>query len=220
MHILVIESDLHLRLALKTKLESHAFIIDEAQDGERGLFLARINDYDVILLGYTHLKSQCLDICQEIRKNKKDQYIVVVSADITTASKVDLLNSGADDCLEHAYSFDELLARIHAFTRHLKSVEAIFSYKDLSLNRQNQTVLRGTKEIKLTRKEFMLLEHLIQSRGEVVSRAALIERIWNSHLATASNTIESHVLSLRKKIDRKNRQSMIQTVSGRGYRIG
>lgn len=220
MRILVVESDPYLRTTLKTNLEAHSFTVDIAEDGERGLFLARMNTYEIILLGYT-VPVFGLTICQEMRKSKKDQYIIVLSVDTQITTKVEVLNGGADDCLEQAYIFEELLARIHAFKRRISLADTqALSYRDLSMNSQSRTVLRGVKEIKLTRKEFSLLEQLLQSRGEVVSRATLIERVWGAQIEACSNTIESHVVSLRRKIDRKNRLSIIQTVSGKGYKIG
>jgi DNA-binding response OmpR family regulator len=221
MKILVVEDEPTLRETLKANLENQCFAVDVAEDAEKGSYLGRTNDYDVILLDYLMPKGTGKIVCEEVRKAGKSAYIIMLTVKPDTEAKIDALNSGADDYLVKPYSFDELLARIRAMLRRPKVVTAdILTYEDLSLNTRSFTVTRGTKEIYLTRKEFMLLEYLLRNQGAVASRGMLIEHVWDSNLDAFSNTIESHILSLRRKLDRRNRPSLIQTVPGRGYKIG
>jgi DNA-binding response OmpR family regulator len=135
-------------------------------------------------------------------------------------NKIDLLNLGADDYLTKPCSFDELVARIRALLRRPKTTQGeVLQYKDIRLNANAQTVTRGNKEIYLTRKEFMLLEYFLRNQGVVVSRTALAEHVWDAELDIFSNTIEAHILNLRRKIERKGVAKVIVTVPGRGYKI-
>lgn len=220
MRILIVEDESSLRETLQATLEAELFAVDVAEDAEKGSFLARTNDYDLILLDYFLPKGNGRMICDEIRKSGKAAYIILLTVKTDIETKVELLNHGADDYVVKPFLFEELLARIRAISRRPRMMTSeILCHHDLRLDIRNCKLLRGQKEIYLTRKEFMLLEHLLRHKGMVVSRSMLIEHVWDSHLDPFSNTIESHVLSLRRKIDRKNRPSMIQTVPGRGYRM-
>lgn len=221
MRILVIEDDANLRETLKSSLEAQCYAVDVAEDAEKGSYLARTNEYDTILLDYVLPKGNGLDVCKEIRKAGKSSYVIMLTVQSEIGPKVDVLNAGADDYLTKPYSFEELLARIRAVHRRPKPLVAeVLVHEDLELDTRSYTVTRNDKEIYLTRKEFMLLEYLLRNKGNVVSRAMLSEHVWDSSLDAFSNTIESHILTLRRKIDKKNRPSMIRTVPGRGYKIG
>lgn len=135
-------------------------------------------------------------------------------------TKVDLLNRGADDYLTKPFSLEELLARIRALLRRPSSLSSeVLNIDDLTIDIKGHKVTRGTKEIYLTRKEFMLLEYLIKNKGAVVSRGILIEHVWDMNVDPFSNTIESHILNIRKKISSKGRRDLIQTIPGVGYKI-
>ncbi len=221
MRILLIEDDIDLRETLRSQLEAECFAVDTAEDAEQGSFLGRTNEYDVILLDNMLPKGSGRQVCEEIRKSGKSTHIIMLSVQADTSTKVDLLNLGADDYLGKPYSFQELLARIRAVLRHNPTLEPdVLSYEDLRLDVQSNMVRRGQREIYLTRKEFMLLECLLRRQGTIVTRAMLSENVWDSSLDSFSNTIESHILSLRRKIEQKNRSRLILTVPGRGYRIG
>jgi DNA-binding response OmpR family regulator len=137
-----------------------------------------------------------------------------------TWRKVDLLNSGADDYLTKPYSFDELMARIRALMRRPRDMDGdTIAIDDLVIDVRRQIVKRGGKGIYLTRKEFMLLEYLMRNIGAVLSRAMIMEHVWDMTNDPFSNTIESHILSLRKKVDTIPERKLIHTVTGRGYKI-
>lgn len=220
MKILIIEDDANIRQVLKMQLEAECFAVDVAEDGEQGSYLARTNEYDLVILDYVLPKKLGPDICAEIRKAGKTMPIMMLTVKSEVGTKVEALNLGADDFLVKPFSFQELLARIRALLRRPRNLmgEQIH-FDDLELDTRKQSVRRGNDDIYLTRKEFMLLEYLLRHPGQVISRAELLEHIWDSSVDIFSNTIESHVVSLRKKIEKPRRKKLIHTVSGRGYKI-
>jgi DNA-binding response OmpR family regulator len=134
-----------------------------------------------------------------------------------TASKVELLNAGADDYLIKPFTFDELLARVQALLRRQPRIEReILTVSDLRLDRRAQTVTRGNRMIDLRRKEFMLLEYLMQNTGTVLSREMLLQHVWDTNADLFSNTIEAHIVNLRCKL---GKPQLIHTVHGSGYKI-
>jgi DNA-binding response OmpR family regulator len=146
--------------------------------------------------------------------------IILLSVTASTEEKINLLNCGADDYLTKPFSFKELLARIRALLRRPRSIESdILEIGDLRIDVARQKVTRGGKEIYLTRKEFSLMEYLMRHRSMVVSRGMIMEHVWNADSDPFSNTIEAHILNLRKKIDQGFGGKLIHTVPGRGYKI-
>lgn len=218
--ILVVEDDPLLGQTLKSCLEAECFSVDLAVTGTQGSFLGRTNDYDLVILDYVLPEKDGRAVCEEIRKSGRTTRILFLTIQAEVQNKVEVLNLGADDYLTKPYSFAELLARVRALLRRPQEMEAeVLMHKYISINLRSQVALREQKEIYLTRKEFALLEYLLRQKGSVVSRAALAEHVWDSELDIFSNTIESHILNLRRKIDRKTSKSLIQTVPGRGYKM-
>ena len=146
--------------------------------------------------------------------------ILILSIKSTADDKAALLNHGADDYLAKPFSYNELKSRVHALLRRPRVLmPPLLKVDDLTLDTLEQRVRRGKKEIYLTRKEFALAEYLLRNRGTVVSRGMLMEHVWNSEIDPFSNTIESHILNLRKKIDKGASKKLIHTVPGRGYKM-
>lgn len=220
MRILIVEDDPQVRETLKTRLEEACFVVDATDNGERGSFLARTNDYDVVLLDYMLPGADGRQVCREIRESGKRPQIIMLSVKTESDFKAELLDLGADDYLTKPFSFQELHARIRAVLRRVGTIVAdTLIHQDLIMNVSGQTVKRGSKEIYLTRKEFMLLEYLLRMKGRVVSRGMLLEHVWDSTANPFSNTIEAHVRNLRNKLNDRQTPKLIQTVPGRGYRI-
>ncbi|MDP2598212.1 MAG: response regulator transcription factor [Candidatus Liptonbacteria bacterium] len=220
MRILLIEDEKQIIDFLKPALEAELFAVDTAEDGERGSYFARTNDYDLVILDNILPKKIGLDVCREIRGHGKTMPILILSVKSEVVTKIELLNAGADDYLSKPFSFKELIARIHALLRRQKHIDPeILTMDDLSVDTQKYSVMRGTKEIYLTRKEFMLLEYLMRNKGSVLSRGMIMEHVWDMSVDPFSNTIESHILSLRHKLDLPRAKKLIQTVPGRGYKI-
>lgn len=219
MRILIVEDQKELRLSLKEAIESECFVVDAAEDGERGAFLACTNDYDLIILDNNLPKKSGPQVCAEVRKQGKSVPILILSVEAAPPKKVELLNMGADDYLTKPFSLEELMARIRALLRRPKLSETeILKAGDLTLDVKRHLVFRGKREIYLTKKEFMLLEYLMKNQDAVVSRGGIMEHVWDVNADPFSNTIETHILSLRKKIA-SDKKKFIHTVPGRGYKL-
>ena len=220
MRILIIEDEKKIIDFLKKSLENECFVVDVAMDGEKGLYLAQTNNYNIIILDNVLPKKTGRQVCEEIRKDGKTVPIIMLSVKGETTTKVELLNAGADDYLTKPFSLEELLARIRALLRRPKQIESeVLKLDDLTLDTKRHLVKRGKKEVYLTRKEFMLLEYLMKNQGIVLSRGMILEHVWDMNADPFSNTIESHILSLRRKTDFKGTKKLIHTVPGRGYKI-
>lgn len=220
MRILVADDDKEIRDFLKTSLQAECFIVDTAADGEEGSYLARTHDYDVLVVDNIMPKKSGFELCQEVRKHGKKTPIIILSVQSEVDDKVNLLNAGADDYLAKPFSYRELQSRIRALMRRPQNLtHPVLRVDDLILDTTQQKVRRGTKEVYLTRKEFALTEYLMRNSGAVVSRGMLMEHVWNDEIDPFSNTIEAHILNLRKKIDAISKRKLIHTVPGRGYKI-
>lgn len=224
MRILVIEDDTDTVSFLQKCLKEKGFAVDTTGDGETGSYLAKTNDYDLILLDCGLPKKDGPSVCREIRSQehpeRKHTPIIMISAAKELVDKVGGLSIGADDYVTKPFYFDEIFARIQAVLRRPRQRQsAVFAVSDLSLDTDKQHVMRAKDSIYLTRKEFSLLEFLMRNAGKVVSRSALAEHVWDMNADPFSNTIETHILNLRKKVDKKYKTKLIHSVPGRGYKI-
>lgn len=178
MRILIIEDDNSIAQFLRTSFEDQCFAVDVASDGDKGGFLARTNEYDLIILDNVLPGKGGQEICLDIRKQGKSTPILVLSAVSETDAKVSLLNTGADDYLTKPFSLDELLARVKALLRRPRQLhKENVQIENMVLDPQRQSVTRGKKEVRLTRTEFMLLEYLMKNSGSIISRAMIMEHV-------------------------------------------
>ncbi len=220
MKILIVEDEKKISSFLKEALETECFAVDVADDGERGAYLALVNEYDLVILDNVLPKKAGIEVLREVRAAGRTMPILVLSVKNDTVRKVDLLNAGADDYLTKPFALSELLARIRALLRRPAELKAdLLQVSDLVLDTQACVASRGGRGVYLTRKEFMLLEYLMRHEGNVLSRGMILEHVWDMSVDIFSNTIESHILSLRNKLDDRGRDRLIQTVPGRGYKI-
>lgn len=220
MKILIVDDDKQISSFLKEALQEECFEVDVASDGERGSFLGRTNEYDLIILDYALPKKDGRSVCQELRSDGQNMPILMLSVQSSPMTKAELLNTGADDYLSKPFSYEELLARVKALLRRSHEIRSeILTAGDLVLDCQSQTVKRGGDEIELTQKEYMLLEYLMKNKNSVISRAKILEHVWDMNADMFSNTIEAHISNLRKKIDPSGKENLIRSVSGRGYKI-
>ena len=220
MRLLIIEDNIDFQKFLKTRLEEKCFAVDATSDGEHGLYLATIHPYDIILLDYSLPNKNGYEICSELRARGKQTPIIMISGTGDILHKVDGLNIGIDDYIVKPFFFEELLARINAILRRSPvSHNTILTFDNLSLDTNTQKVTRGNTSIYLTRKEFALLEYLLKNAATVVTRGAIMEHVWDTKLDLFSNTIETHILNLRKKIDLTRHKKLIHNIPGRGYKL-
>lgn len=220
MRILIVEDNAHIRSLVKLGLEAESFAVDEEADGIAGSYTARTNEYDAVILDIGLPKRRGTDVCKDIRAAGKHMPIMILSVESEIPTKVDMLSIGADDYLTKPFSFEELVARLRALLRRPHAtVSPTMIMKDLVVDSRNQSVTRGNKHIYLTRKEFLLLEFLMRNKGSVVTRGRLIEHVWDLDGNPFSNTIETHMCNLRKKLAGPKRSTLIKNVPGRGYQL-
>lgn len=220
MKILFIEDDSSIRNVLRISFESEGHTVDESSDGEHGSFLARTNEYDLIVLDNNLPKKGGKQVCLEIRNANIHTPILMLSAKSEVTEKVALFELGADDYVTKPFSYEELMARINALLRRPKKVvSSIYKSKDLSLNTDTCEVSRNGKRIYLTRKEFSLLELLMKNEGKVLSRGSIMDHVWDMNMDPFSNTLETHIMNVRKKISDTKANRIIMNVPGRGYKI-
>lgn len=219
MKLLIIEDDVSIRNVLRMGLEELSYAVDEAEDGDRGSYFARINKYDLIILDNILPKKMGKQVCEEIRSEGIQSPILLLSARNDVNSKVDLLNAGADDYLTKPFSFAELEARIKSLTRRPQKIEdVVLKAHQIELNTHTHEVRIKNRRIYFTRKEFALLEIMMKRAGKILTRSELVEAAWNSQADPFSNTVEAHILNLRKKIGDKQKR-IIVNVPGCGYKF-
>jgi two-component system, OmpR family, copper resistance phosphate regulon response regulator CusR len=220
MRILIIEDDLELSKFLKNALESHLFTVDCTDNGEKGIFLARTNPYKVIILDYILPTINGEQILEELREKDNQAPILVLTAKSSLDDKKTMFSKGADDYLVKPFIFEELLMRINALIRRPEKIqENIISLGDLSLNQQTKIVKRKKENINLTKKQYNLLEFLLLRKGEIISRMEIMENVWDINADPFSNSIEAHIMQLRKKINKNKYINYIHTIAGRGYKL-
>jgi DNA-binding response OmpR family regulator len=220
MRVLVVEDDRQVSRALRDTLAKQSFVVDTTATGEDALQLAGEAAYDLVLLDHMLPGMDGLQVCAKLRERKFSSPILMLTVRSETSDKVSALDGGADDYLTKPFSTEELLARVRALLRRPKPLQSdILEVADLRLDTKRQQVMRGDREIYLTRKEFGLLEYLMRNRGLVLTRTQITEHVWDRNADPFSNTIETHMMTLRKKIDAPEKQKLIHTIQGRGYKL-
>lgn len=223
MRILVVEDEHRIANSIKKGLEQERYAVDVAYTGTDGFDLASTEDYDLIILDIMLPEMNGIEICKNLRKNKIHIPILMLTAKGQTEDKVEGLDAGADDYMTKPFSFDELLARVRALTRRQGTIlNTTLLVEDLSLDNKQYLVKRGGQIIKLSSKEFSLLEYLITHKNLIVTKDQIIAHVWDYDADILPNTIEVYIKNLRSKIDKpfKNKKALIQTVRGFGYKIG
>ncbi len=218
MKILVVEDHAPTAAELKKKLEAECYAVDVESDGVRASYRARTNEYDLILLDNMLPGKHGDEVCRELREYRMAAPILILSAQTELERKIGLLNCGADDYLTKPFSYRELAARIQALLRRPKAMEpSAISVGPLVLDRSSFSARRGSRTIRLTPKEFSILEFFMKNPRVVLTRGAILEHVWNDSADPLSNSIETHITNLRKKIG--HGAPRIRTVPGRGYLI-
>jgi len=220
MKILIIDDEAGIIEFLKQGLENRLFNVESADDGERGAFLARTGCYDLIILDYSLPKLSGPDVLKEIRREKKHVPIIMLTVKSELNNKQEMFDLGADDYLTKPFLFDELILRINALLKRPAKIEnELYKIDNLTFNATTKIVRRGGQEIYLTRREFSLLEYLLRHRHLIVSRQQILEHVWDYNADPFSNSIESHIASLRRKLNSRRNRNLIHTFNGRGYKL-
>ena len=224
MHLLVIEDDRHAADYLLKGLAEAGHTAEHVSNGEDGLRLATTARYDAVILDRMLPKVDGLTILLAMRAAGVTIPVLILSALGEVDHRIAGLRAGGDDYLVKPFSAGELLARLDAIVRRTQpghsTGEGILQFADLEMNLFKRTVKRSGRLIDLQPKEFTLLEFLLRHADQVVTRAMLLEGVWNYDFDPRTNVIDVHVSNLRSKIDKQSTQPLIHTVRGTGYRLG
>lgn len=224
MRILVIEDEVKIAHAIKRGLQLQGYAIDVVHDADTGYSYAADPDYDAIVLD--RMLPGSMDgvaLCQKLRHDGVQTPVIMLTARGTIGDKVDGLNSGADDYLVKPFSFDELTARVRALLRRPPaSTGTVLEVGNLQLDPIKFTVQRADQPIKLSHKEFLVLEYFMHHADQVITKDTLIAHIWNEDADVLPNTVEVYVGYLRTKIDKAfpAEPPLLHTMRGFGYKLG
>jgi|SRR5215469_8995705 len=218
MRILVVEDEHKLASFIKKGLEAERYAVDTAEDGENGLELALIHDYDLLILDLLLPKLNGTEVLRAVRDRKPSLPILVLTARDALQDKIKHFEQGCDDYLTKPFAFAELVMRVKALLRR-GAVQRIDQLQilDLVLDRISRKVTRAGKSIDLTAKEFIMLEYLMSNAGQVCSRNMIIEHVWDQGFDSFTNIVDVYIRYLRNKIDRDFEPPLIHTVRGVGY---
>lgn len=220
MRILIIEDEKKLALMIKRGLINEGYNVECVFDGETGEIAAETGNFDLILLDLMLPKKDGLEVCKYLRKKGLLTPVLMLTAKDSTANKITGLDYGADDYVVKPFSFEELVARIKALLRRPSIiVPEILQAGNLKLNTRTREVTHNKRVINLTKKEFSLLECFLRNPNQVLTREQILENLWGWDYEGFSNVVDAHIKNLRKKIDRYEKGSLIETIQGTGYRL-
>lgn len=221
MRILIVEDERKISAYVKRGLEEQGYAVDAAYTGLDGLDWAQAVAYDLILLDIMLPEMDGINVCKELRRMGFRTPILMLTARDAVDDRVAGLDAGADDYLVKPFAMKELLARVRAMTRRASNApkSPVLQVADLSLDTLTHYVMRGNKKIKLTAKEFSVLECLMREPERVLTRTMIAEHVWNYDVFNQSNVVDVYIRNLRRKIDDDWDLKLIQTVRGAGYRI-
>lgn len=219
-HLLIVEDDPGIALALYKTLTANDYQVDTAKTGSSGLRKAAAKRFDLIMLDLGLPDMSGLTICRRLREDDITAPIIILTGENDVQSKVKLLDTGANDYVTKPFSMDELQARIRRLLREPEiPKQLVLTAGPLSLNRDDCTATRDGITVQLRRKECALLECLLQHAGQTVSRSQLMQYAWNDNEERWTNTVDVHIKHLRDKLDRPFAYPMIKTAHGLGYQL-
>jgi DNA-binding response OmpR family regulator len=218
MRILVVEDDKKVASFVEKGLREDGYSVDVAHDGTEGSVMAHVHDYDLLILDVMLPGKTGYDILNELRREQSSVPVLLLTARDANEDVVRGLDAGADDYLTKPFSFEVLLARVRALVRRggAKRLERL-RYDDVELDRLQHTAHRGGRDLRLTAKEFQLLEYFLLHPEEVVRRTHLLEKVWDLHFDPMSNVVDVHVAKLRRKLKAGGENALIHTMRGVGY---
>jgi two-component system OmpR family response regulator len=219
MRILLVEDDQKIASFILKGLRAEGFAVDHALDGEDGLHLALTEPYDAAIVDIMLPKLNGLKLIENMRREKINTPVIVLSAKGEVEDRVKGLQMGADDYLTKPFAFSELLARLQALIRRSSDITepTKLGVSDLTMNLITREVVRAEKKIDLQPLEFSLLEYLLRNAGRVVSKTMIMEHVWDYYFDPQTNVVESRIYKLREKIDKGFPTRLIHTVRGVGY---
>ena len=218
MRILVAEDERDLNRLIAQTLTRAGYSVDACLDGEEALDCLCCADYDCVLLDVMMPKKDGHAVLRQMRAAGKTTPVIFLTARDSVQDRIEGLDLGADDYLVKPFDLDELLARIRAATRKYGAQKtSVLTIADLTVDTVSHAVTRGGKEIRLSAKEYAILEYLLRNKGTVISRTRLEDHIWNYDYYGGSNVVDVYIRYLRKKLDQNFEPKLIHTVRGAGY---
>ena len=218
MRLLIVEDEEALRIPVKKFLEKKGFAVDDVDNGMSALEYISTNEYDCILLDLNLPEKDGISVSKELREKGNNVPVIMVTARSQIYNKLEGFDSGADDYLTKPFDLNELVARVNAvIKRNSKNVDEKLECEEFELLVDENCILikKDNSKIELSNKEVGILEYLLRNKGKIVSAEELLEHVWDREVDTFSDTVKTHIKTLRKKIDPKKKR--IKTVRGKGY---
>ena len=216
--ILVIEDERKTAFFVERGLRESGFVVDLANDGEKGLQLALTGRHDLVILDVMLPRRDGWSIVSELRRAKVSMPVLFLTARDSVPDRVKGFELGADDYLVKPFALSELMARMRSLLRRPhERQEEVFQVSDLQIDVRRHKVMRGSTSLNLTAKEFLVLSHLARAAGGVVSRTEIIEQVWDMNFDSDTNVVEVMIRRLRAKVDDPFKKKLIHTIRGVGY---
>ncbi len=220
MRLLVVEDETALAEVLRAGLTDEGFAVDVQHTGPDGLWAASEYAYDVVVLDIMLPGLSGYEVCRQLRSRGIWTPVLMLTAKEGEYDQADALDLGADDYLTKPFSFVVLVARLRALVRRgAPARPVVMTAGDLAVDPARRLVTRGGQPVRVTAREFALLEFLVRNRGDVVSKTQIIENVWDAHFDGDPNIVEVYIGYLRRKIDQPFGRAAIQTERGMGYRL-
>jgi DNA-binding response OmpR family regulator len=218
MRVLVVEDEKKTASFIRKALQAEGFAVDVCHDGEEALAAARNAPYDSIVLDIMLPGRDGLSLLKELRSQKNQAPVLLLSARGAVNERIEGLNAGADDYLPKPFVIAELVARVRALGRRgSESKSTLLQVADLTLDTISHRAQRGGKSFDLTAREFRLLEYLMRSSGRICGRMSIIEKVWDYDFDPGTNLVDVYIKRLREKIDEGFESKLLHTVRGAGY---
>ena len=219
MRFLVAEHDPALGTFLQRSFVANDYAVDLATDGDQAMSMAQERPYDAAILDLNLPLQDGLSVLRSVRASQQKLPILILTNRTRPVEHVQVLDEGADDLVFKPFSFAELSARMRALLRRGGQFAEVLRVEDLELSRVEHSVKRGGRKIELTPKEFGLLEYLMRNAGQHVTRAQIIQHVWNLSSDTMTNIVDVYINYLRNKMDTSFESRLIHTVRGVGYQL-
>ncbi|MCP3962128.1 MAG: response regulator transcription factor [bacterium] len=220
MKVLVVEDNPKIRSFIHRGLKEQGFAVQVCADGDEGLSYAVSASHDAIVLDIMLPGRDGLSLLRELRERKNAVPVILLTARSSLAERVEGLDLGADDYLTKPFYMEELIARLHAVVRRTSGEpSSVLQVADLVVDLISREVKRGEDELELTAREFNLLQLLMRSPGRVLTRTQILEHVWGYDFDPQTNVVDVYIRRVRRKIDRGDSPSLIETVRGVGYRF-
>jgi two-component system response regulator MprA len=219
MTILVVDDDTRLRRAVKRVLVANGFAVEVAADGAEALARLRVGSFDAVVLDVMMPGSDGVEVCEQLRASGDQLPVLMLTARHAVRDRVVGLEAGADDYLVKPFANEELVARLRALLRRAGKASETIRFADLDLDLLTRDARRGSREIRLSRMEFDVLEFFLRHPSQVLARATIYERVWGYDGSLSSNSLDMVVSHLRRKLEIDGEPRLIQTVRGVGFML-